>query len=99
MSGGRRKARDAMHVAGLNIVAHPPEAAIIAGVFRMTSTPPTLTYTAKVYGSHGNARRVSVSLPYIACLADDPHYAAPPPPPPPPGAPEPPVPKSLRPPR
>ena len=41
-------------------------------------TTPTLTYTAKVYGPNGNARRVSVSLPFITCIADDPHYAAPP---------------------
>jgi hypothetical protein len=42
----------------------------------MDSTPPTLTYTATIYG-HGNARRVSISLPYIACIADDPHYREP----------------------
>lgn len=43
-------------------------------------TTPTLTYHATIYG-HGNTRRVAVSLPYIACIADDPHYATPPPPP------------------
>jgi hypothetical protein len=45
----------------------------------MPSTTPTLTYTAKVYGPNGNARRVSVSLPFISCIASDARYAAPPP--------------------
>ena len=62
----------------------------------MRSNPPTptLTYFATQF-TNGHTRRVAISLPYVACIADDPHYAAPPPPP----EPEPPVPKSLRPPR
>ena len=46
----------------------------------MTSTTPTLTYFATQF-SNGHTRRVAVSLPYVACIADDPHYAAPLPPP------------------
>ena len=45
----------------------------------MRSTPPTLTYFATHF-ANGHTRRVAVSLPYIACIADDPHYATPPPP-------------------
>ena len=44
----------------------------------MTSTTPTLTYFATHF-TNGHTRRVAISLPYIACIADDPHYAAPPP--------------------
>ena len=39
-------------------------------------TTATLTYVATVYGPNGHARRVAISLPYIASIADDPHYAA-----------------------
>ena len=45
----------------------------------MRSTPPTLTYYATTFTRNGNPQRVSVSLPHIACIADDPHYTAPPP--------------------
>jgi hypothetical protein len=45
----------------------------------MPSTTPTLTYTAVAYGPNGNARRITVSLPYVSIIASEPHYAAPPP--------------------
>ena len=45
----------------------------------MRDTPPTLTYFSTAFTRNGNPQRVSVSLPYIASIADDPHYAAPPP--------------------
>jgi hypothetical protein len=45
----------------------------------MRTIPPKLTYYSTTYTRNGNAQRVSVSLPYIAAIADDPHYAAPPP--------------------
>ena len=41
-------------------------------------TTPTLTYFATHF-TNGHTRRVAISLPYVACIADDPHYAAPPP--------------------
>ncbi len=44
----------------------------------MHSTTPTLTYFATVQNQNGTERRIAISLPYIACIADDPHYAAPP---------------------
>ena len=42
-------------------------------------TTPTLTYYATVYTRNGNLQRVSVSLPFITCIADLPRYTAPPP--------------------
>lgn len=43
-------------------------------------TPTKLIYTATVAGPTGSrVRRVQVSLPYIASIADDPHYRPPPP--------------------
>ena len=83
-----------MHVAGLNMVAHPPEAAIIAEAFRMHITP-KLTYYSTAISRNGNPQRVAISLPYISSIADLPRYTAPPPL----SEPEPPVPKSLRAPR
>ena len=41
-------------------------------------TTPTLTYFATHF-TNGHTRRVAISLPYVACIADDPHYAVPPP--------------------
>ena len=43
----------------------------------MDDTPRTLTYTATVYGPKG-PRYLSVSLPFIECIADEPHYQPPP---------------------
>ena len=45
----------------------------------MRSTPPTLTYFATHF-TNGHTRRVAITLPYIAAIADDPHYSTPPPP-------------------
>ena len=45
----------------------------------MHSTTPTLTYYAIVQNQNGTERRISITLPFIACIADDPHYATPPP--------------------
>ncbi len=41
-------------------------------------TTPTLTFFATHF-ANGHTRRVAISLPYVACIADDPHYAVPPP--------------------
>ena len=76
------------------MVAHPPEAAIIAEAFRMHITP-KLTYYSTAISRNGNPQRVAISLPYISSIADLPRYTAPPAEP----EPEPPVPKSLRAPR
>jgi hypothetical protein len=40
----------------------------------------TMTYFTKVLGLYGRERRVSISLPFVGCIADEPHYQAPPPP-------------------
>ena len=62
----------------------------------MRSNPPTPTMTFfSTHFANGHTRRVAISLPFISCIADDAHYREPPPLP----EPEPPVPKSLRPPR
>jgi hypothetical protein len=48
----------------------------------MRSGIPTMTFHATRYGPNGFARALAITLPYIACIADEPHYRAPPPPPP-----------------
>ena len=50
----------------------------------MTSTTPTLTYFATVQNQNGTERRIAITLPHIACIADLPRYTAPPPLPEPP---------------
>ena len=45
----------------------------------MRSPQPTLTYFSTATTRNGNPQRVSVSLPYIAAIADDAHYREPPP--------------------
>ena len=67
-----------MHVAGLNMAAHPPEAATVARAFRM-HTPPKLTYFSTVHNRNGTERRVTISLPYVRIIASEPDYTAPPP--------------------
>jgi hypothetical protein len=41
------------------------------------TTEKILTYFAATSGPKGEGRRVQVSLPYISCIADDPHYTEP----------------------
>jgi hypothetical protein len=43
---------------------------------------PTMTFHATRFGPNGNARSIAISLPFVGCISDEPHYRAPPPPPP-----------------
>jgi hypothetical protein len=45
----------------------------------MDTPPKTLTYTTTLASSSGRERRVSISLPFITAISDDPHYQPPPP--------------------
>jgi hypothetical protein len=38
----------------------------------------TMTFYSPVHGATGKVRYVSITLPYIAAIADDPHYQPPP---------------------
>ena len=48
----------------------------------MRSHKQTLTHYVALYGTNGKSRRVAVSLPFVACIAEDKHYTATPAPPP-----------------